>query len=57
MFCLRCQHDVVDCTCPDIKERLASLLDSNAAPAAATNLRRRLEREAVDEATEGQRPS
>jgi hypothetical protein len=25
MFCVICQNDVGDCTCPDIEERLASL--------------------------------
>lgn len=25
MFCIRCQHDVADCTCPDIEERLLAI--------------------------------
>lgn len=28
MFCMNCQNDLVDCTCPDLKERLASLKNS-----------------------------
>lgn len=23
MWCAKCQHDLVDCTCPDLEERLA----------------------------------
>lgn len=29
MFCGKCKNDLKDCTCDDIKERLASLKDSN----------------------------
>jgi len=29
MFCTKCQNDLADCTCPDIKERLASLNKSS----------------------------
>jgi copper chaperone CopZ len=25
MYCIRCQNDVADCTCPDIEERLRSI--------------------------------
>ena len=25
MFCVKCQNDLYDCTCPDIDERLAKL--------------------------------
>ena len=28
MFCSKCQNDLNDCTCGDIKERLAKLKDS-----------------------------
>ena len=29
MFCVKCQKDVSDCTCPDIAERLRSLSDGS----------------------------
>jgi hypothetical protein len=29
MWCMKCNHDLMDCTCPDLKERLAS---ANASP-------------------------
>lgn len=58
MFCMICNHDLVTCTCPDIEERLASLAGTNAAPAAAQNLAaRRRARQAIEEATNGQRPA
>ena len=25
MFCMYCQHDVIECTCPDIEQRLKAL--------------------------------
>jgi len=25
MFCLKCQNDLADCTCPDIDERMAAI--------------------------------
>lgn len=25
MFCLKCQKDLADCVCPDLKERLAAI--------------------------------
>lgn len=25
MFCAKCQHDLMDCTCEDLAERMASL--------------------------------
>lgn len=25
MFCVKCNHDLGECTCPDLKERLAKL--------------------------------
>jgi hypothetical protein len=44
MFCIRCKHDVVDCLCVDIEERLASLCGPEGAiePAARANLSARL---------------
>jgi len=27
MWCMQCKKDLVDCTCPDIKERLAKIFD------------------------------
>ena len=43
MYCIKCNHDVIDCECRDIEERLASLCrpDCGVAPAAATNLEAR----------------
>ena len=29
MYCCKCQNDLADCTCDDIKERLARLKSSN----------------------------
>ena len=29
MFCTKCQNDIVDCTCPDINERLESLRENS----------------------------
>ncbi len=28
MWCVKCNHDLSECTCPDIDERLASLAKS-----------------------------
>lgn len=25
MYCMKCNHDLSECTCPDIKERLAAI--------------------------------
>ena len=43
MYCIQCCHDVVDCECRDIEQRLASLCyaECGVAPAAATNLEAR----------------
>lgn len=52
MYCVKCNNDVVNCTCKDIDERLASLAESPHAGIAAqqniaareiTTLRRQLE--------------
>lgn len=55
MFCIRCRHDVIDCTCPDIEDRLRSLSgpESLAAPAAILNRQAR----ALKRLTEDQQPS
>ena len=43
MYCIQCRHEVVDCECRDIEQRLASLCgpECGVAPAAATNLEAR----------------
>ena len=41
MWCCRCNNDLVNCTCPDIEERLASLAGGPAEIAAGQNLLRR----------------
>jgi hypothetical protein len=41
---VKCNKDIVECTCPDIEERLKSLMKNSAvAPAAESNLRARIE--------------
>lgn len=44
MFCIRCEHHVIECTCADIEQRLRHLCtpaDGASALAAAANLRAR----------------
>jgi hypothetical protein len=43
VYCIVCSHDVVDCECRDIEQRLASLCrpECGVAPAAAANLEAR----------------
>lgn len=44
MFCVRCEHHVIECTCEDIEQRLRHLCtpaDAAGALAAAANLRAR----------------
>ena len=41
MWCMVCKKELFECTCPDIEERLASLSNSYAAPAAILNLAKR----------------
>jgi hypothetical protein len=44
MFCIRCEHHVIECTCADIEQRLRHLCtpaDGAGALAAAANLRAR----------------
>jgi hypothetical protein len=43
VYCIQCSHDVVDCQCRDIEQRLESLCRSECgvAPAAAINLEAR----------------
>jgi hypothetical protein len=46
MFCVKCQKNIIDCICPDIEERLKSLLDGPVGASAAHNLMaRKLKRE------------
>jgi len=40
---MKCNKDVVECTCPDIEERLKGLMKGPASPAAEMNLRARAE--------------
>lgn len=47
MFCMKCQHDVVDCTCPDIHERLKSV-GPEARPAALQNLTARAVKKSLE---------
>jgi hypothetical protein len=28
MWCVKCQHDLTECTCPDLPERLQALIES-----------------------------
>ena len=41
MWCMICKKELFECTCPDIEERLTSLSNSRAAPAAILNLAKR----------------
>lgn len=41
MYCARCNHDLWECVCPDIEERLQSLLNTPLTPAAIANLQAR----------------
>jgi hypothetical protein len=43
VYCIQCSHDVVDCQCRDIEQRLESLCrpECGVGPAAATNLEAR----------------
>jgi len=44
MYCARCNNDIVNCTCPDIEDRLKGLMKNPVvSPAAEQNLRARIE--------------
>lgn len=38
MWCVICNHDLVDCTCPDIEERMKGLYSSPVGPAVLQNM-------------------
>lgn len=41
MWCVKCNKKIVDCTCPDIEDRLQSLANGPAGPSALQNLHAR----------------
>jgi len=41
MWCVKCDHDVVECDCPDIEQRLRSLYETDMGLAAAQNIQAR----------------
>lgn len=41
MYCVKCSHDVVECCCPDILERLQELYDTGVGLAARQNVEAR----------------
>lgn len=44
MYCMKCNNDIINCTCPDVEERLKSLMKNPiVSPAAEQNLRARIE--------------